>query len=101
MDDKKLIEMIEKDPDLYKILNSKVYIEVLYEINKNSIEIDKLKRKIYFKNISILYNILDDLIKKEFIRKIKIKNNEVYFITENGKYFIRLYENEKKKYDLN
>lgn len=100
MSEKKLVEMIEKDPDIYKMLNSKIYIDVLEQINQNSKGIDELKRKIYFKNISILYNILDDLIKKKFIRKTKIKEKEIYFITENGREFIGLYQNAKKKYNL-
>lgn len=95
-----LINMLQKDPDLYKILNSKPHLEILEEISKKPILFKDLQIKIYFKRVSMLYNILDMLIEKEFIKKIVLSDKETYYITETGNKFIQNYKASKEELNL-
>jgi len=97
----KLIEMVEKEPELLKIIQSKEHMAVLVEINKKPPKIEELKVNIYFKNVSILYNILDTLIQTKLIKKIQLDEKEVYYLTDKGKDFVSIYIESKEKFDLN
>jgi len=97
----KLIEFIEKEPELLKILKSKEYMQVLEEISKEPPKIENLKVKTCFKNVSILYNILDTLIQKNFVKKIEVDKEEFYYLTEKGKEFFEMYKVAKEKFNLN
>ena len=103
MSDKKerLVEIIETEPELLKILNSKEHMQVLLEINKKPQKHQELKVNIYFKNVSILYNILDTLIQTKLIKKIQLDEEEVYYLTDKGKDFVSIYIESKEKFDLN
>jgi len=97
----RLIEMIETEPELLKIIQSKEYMKVLEEINKKPPKIEFLKSNIDFKNVSILYNILDTLIQTNFIKKILLDEEEVYYLTDKGQEFVSIYIESKEKFDLN
>lgn len=99
-DNEKLINLLEKDPELYKIINSKEIMLLLEEIRKNPQKKDELIRKIYFKKVSILYNILDNLTKKNLIKKINIDNEEIYYITEDGDSFLRLCNKARNMFNI-
>jgi DNA-binding HxlR family transcriptional regulator len=103
MTDKKerLVEIIEKEPELLKILNSKEHIQVLLEINKKPQKHQELKVNIYFKNVSILYNILDTLVQNTLIKKIEIDDESTYYLTEKGEEFVQVYQIAKEKFNLN
>ena len=96
----KIINYLETDPEIYKIINSKEHLLIFKEINKNPINFVDLSKKIDFKKVSILYNILDNLIAKKFISKVNIDKNELYYITDTGKEFINLYAKAKKDFNL-
>jgi len=101
MSDKdKLITMIETDPELYSIINSKEHIFVLGLFIKEPRTFEEILRKTDFKKVSILYNILDNLLAKKYIRKLNINKNEVYYITAEGKSFLTLVESAKKDFNL-
>jgi len=97
----RLIEMIEKEPELLKILESKEHIAVLIEISKKPPKIENLKVNISFKNVSILYNILDTLIQNKLIKKIEVSKEQVYYLTEKGEEFVNVYKISKDRFDLN
>jgi predicted transcriptional regulator len=97
----KLVEMVSKEPDLLKILKSNEHMSVLLEIYKKTQKIDNLKVNIYFKNVSILYNILDTLIHNKIVKKIEIDGNLVYYLTDKGKEFVEIYKEAKEKFNLN
>ena len=97
----RLIEMIETEPELLKIIQSKEYMKVLEEINKKPPKIEFLKSNIDFKNVSILYNILDTLIQTNLIKKILLDEEEVYYLTDKGQEFVSIYIESKEKFDLN
>ena len=96
----KLITLIESDPEIYKIINSKEHIAVLSIIGTESLGFDELNRKTDFKKVSILYNILDSLSDKKFIRKLEVNKNQIYYITDEGKAFISLVKNAQKDFNL-
>jgi Fe2+ or Zn2+ uptake regulation protein len=96
-----LIKMVEDNPQLYKIISSKDHMIVLEEIyKKKNIDIEYLQRNINIKKYTILYNILESLIKENLIKKIKLSNKDVYFINENGQKIIDLYKKTKQKFTL-
>ncbi len=97
----RLIEMIEKEPELLKILESKEHIAVLMEIAKKPPKIENLKVNISFKNVSILYNIFDTLIQNKLIKKIEVSKEQVYYLTEKGEEFVNVYKISKDRFDLN
>ena len=99
-ENEKLVEMIEKEPKLLKVINSEEHMSVLLEISKKSQNNEELKTNIYFKNVSILYNILDTLLSNKLIKKTEIENNLVYFLTDKGNLFVNLYQNTKEKFSL-
>jgi len=96
----KFITSIEKDPELYKIINSKEHMFIFQKIFENPRNDDEFKREDYFKNISILYNILDTLINKNLIKKITVNDNEMYYTTEYGNNFYKMYDITKNKFKL-
>jgi predicted transcriptional regulator len=96
----KILNYLEMDPEIYKIINSKEHMLILKEIYKTTTNIDDLFKKTDFKKLSILYNILDNLLVKKFISKVNLDKNELYYITDKGKEFIGLYEKAKKDFDL-
>ncbi len=96
----RLIEMVEKEPELLKILNSEEHMRVLLEINRKAQKNEELKVNIYFKNVSILYNILDTLISNKLIKKTEIDKDIVYYLTDKGEEFVELYLNTKEKFNL-
>ena len=96
----KLITLIESDPEIYKIINSKEHIAVLSIIGTESLGFDELNRKTDFKKVSILNNILDSLSDKKFIRKLEVNKNQIYYITDEGKAFISLVKNAQKDFNL-
>ncbi len=96
----KLITLVESDPDLYKIINSKAHIKVLEAIATESLNFYDLSRKTDFKKVSILYNILDNLLDKKYIRKLEINKNQVYYITNEGKNIYNLVKNAQKDFNL-
>ncbi|MDD3178083.1 MAG: winged helix-turn-helix domain-containing protein [Candidatus ainarchaeum sp.] len=96
----KLINILEEDPELYKIINSKEIMQILEQIKTKPQKKEEITRKIYFKKVSILYNILDILIKKKIIKKIDIENKEIYYITDKGNEFMDLCYIAKKKYNI-
>jgi predicted transcriptional regulator len=101
MEDKdKLITLIESDPDLYKIINSKDHIIVLGIIAEESLGFDDLSRKTDFKKVSILYNILDNLLDKKYIKKLEVNKNQVYYITNEGKTIYNLVKSAQKNFNL-
>ncbi|MEI8364083.1 MAG: hypothetical protein WCF78_01335 [archaeon] len=101
MEDKdKLITLIESDPDLYKIINSKEHIKVLNIIALESLDFEELSRKTDFKKVSILYNILDNLLDKKYIKKLEVNNNQVYYITNEGKNIYNLVKSAQKDFNL-
>ena len=96
-----LVKSLEENPQLYKIFNSKDYILVLEEFYcKKNLNIEDLQRNINIKKYAILYNILDSLIKEKLIKKIKVDNNDIYFITDTGKKIIELYKKTKEEFKL-
>lgn len=97
----RLIEFIEKEPELLKIIESKEHIDVLLKIFEKPPKIEELKTKTSFKNVSILYNILDALIHSKLIKKIEVGNEEVYYVTDKGEEFVKTYKVSKEKFDLN
>jgi len=96
----KLITMIETDPELYNIINSKEHIKVLEIITAGPTTFEELSKKTYFKKVSILYNILDNLLAKKYLRKLNVNQNDVYYITAEGKTFLNLVESAKKDFNL-
>jgi len=96
----KFITNIEKDPELYKIINSTEHMFIFQKIYENPQSDEKFKREDYFKNISVLYNILDTLISKKLIKKITVNNNEMYYTTEYGNEFYKMYDIIKNKFKL-
>jgi len=96
----KLITLVEGDPDLYKIINSEDHLRVLEAIATETINFDDLSRKTDFKKVSILYNILDNLLDKKYIRKIEVNKNQVYYITSEGKNIYNLVKNAQKDFNL-
>jgi DNA-binding PadR family transcriptional regulator len=96
----KLITYIESDPDLYKIINSKEHILILELIGEKSIDIEELSRKTDFKKVSILYNILDNLLDKKYIKKLDVNKNKVYYITDEGKIILNLVKSAQKEFNL-
>jgi DNA-binding HxlR family transcriptional regulator len=97
----KLIELIESKPKLLKIIQSKEHIQILQEIYKEPQKNQDLKLKTSFKNVSILYNILDTLIQSNLVKKMEIDEEYIYFLTDKGKELIELYNLAKNKFDLN
>jgi|GEM_PF-1316505 len=95
-----LIRFLEEDPELYKIIKSQQHMSVLREIAKENINFANLIRKIYFKKDTILNNILDTLIQRQLVQKINISNDVVYYLTEKGDSLMKLYDKNKKNYDL-
>ncbi len=99
-DKDKLIGILEQDPELYKLINSKPHISILKEISLKPIDFEQLKKKIYFKRISILYNILNTLIDKKLVNKLDINNKDMYYITDKGTKFIQLCKITEKEFNL-
>ncbi len=95
-----LVKTLADNPELYKIVNSKDHISILKEIFKENLDFSNIKRKTYIKKDNIIYNILETLEQKELIKKIEVNNNIQYYITENGKKLINLYEEAKKEYNI-
>jgi predicted transcriptional regulator len=99
-----LIKMLAEEPRLMDLINSKEHLSVLEFLEKDSCDFLNLKsnlmKYIYIKKDIILYNILESLIQKELIKKIKANENQVYFITEKGKRFIELYRETKKEFNI-
>jgi len=96
----KLITMIETDPELYKIINSKEHIFVLELFSTEPTTFEEILRKTDFKKVSILYNILDNLLAKKYLRKLNVNKNDIYYITAEGKNFLNLVESAKKDFNL-
>ncbi len=96
----KLITMIETDPELYKIINSKEHIFVLELFSTEPTTFEEILRKTDFKKVSILYNILDNLLAKKYLRKLNVNKNDMYYITAEGKNFLSLVESAKKDFNL-
>lgn len=97
----KVIEFIEKEPELLKIITSEQHMLVLLNIFEKPYEIEKLKIKTSFKNVSVLYNILETLILNDLVKKIELNKEQIYYLTEKGKEFTKTYKDSKKKFDLN
>jgi predicted transcriptional regulator len=73
----------------------------LIEISLKPPKIENLKAKTSFKNVSILYNILDTLIQNKLIKKIELNEEQVYYLTEKGEEFVSIYKISKERFDLN
>jgi len=99
-----LIKMLGDEPRLYDVINSKEHINVLELLEKDNKDIKSIKgairKDIYIKKDIILYNILDALIDRNLIKKIKINNNELYFLTEKGIDFLKIYKETKQEFSL-
>jgi len=98
------IKLLSEEPKLIDVINSKEHLAVLEHLERDSSDFLNLKsnlmKYIYIKKDIILYNILEALTQRELIKKIRVNENQVYFITEKGKKFIGLYKETKKEFDI-
>jgi DNA-binding PadR family transcriptional regulator len=99
-----LLKMLADEPKLYNIINSKEHLlvlEILEKDNKNFQFIKNvLEKDIYIKKDIIIYNILDSLIDNNLIKKIKVNESDIYFLTEKGKSFLKLFKQTKQEFSL-
>jgi len=95
-----LIKVLEDDPEVYTIINSKDHVAVLEALFKENHDFSKLKRNLYIKKDNILYNILGMLIQKGLAKEIEVNENKIYYITDEGKKLVELFRNAKKEFNL-
>lgn len=99
-----LLKMLADEPKLYDILKSKEHLLVLETLEKEDLNYQTLKTRlgkdIYIKKDIILYNILDTLISGGLIKKIKVNENIVYYLSEKGRNFVRIYMDTKKEFNI-
>ena len=95
-----LIKVLEDDPEIYVIINSKDHLAVLDRLFAENSDFNKLKRNLYIKKDNILYNILGMLIQKGLIKEIEVNENKIYYITDNGKKLVELFRDAKKEFNL-
>ncbi|MFA5745367.1 MAG: hypothetical protein WCX82_02545 [archaeon] len=99
-----LLKMLADEPRLYDVLNAKEYLKILEILEKDSQDLQNIKnivgKDIYIKKDIILYNILDTLLQRDLVKKIKVNDNIVYFLTDKGKRFITLYTQTKQEFSL-
>lgn len=99
-----LLKVLGEEPRLYKIINSKEHLKVLEILEKDNQNFQFIKnvveKDIYIKKDIILYNILDSLIESNLIKKINVNDNIIYFLTDKGKNFLKLYKQTKQEFSL-
>jgi len=98
------LKMLSDEPGLYDVLKSKEHTLVLNILEKDNFDFNAIKaylsQQAYINKDIILYNILDTLIKKDLIKKININNKEIYFLTDKGKNFIKVYNQTRQEFSL-
>lgn len=99
-----LLKMLADEPKLYDIMKSKEHLLVLETLEKEDLNYQTLKTRlgkdIYIKKDIILYNILDTLISGGLIKKVKVNENIVYYLSEKGRNFVRIYMDTKKEFNI-
>lgn len=97
-----LIKMLSDEPKLYEIINSKEFMKVLEVLENGSFDFIYIKgnvgKDIYIKKDIILYNILDSLINRNLVQKVKVNEKEFYYLTEKGKQFYTIYKESRKNF---
>ncbi len=92
------VAFLEETPEFYAIMKSYTFIKVLKSIALRSKTLNELILEFPSIEEKDLLLVLNSLLDINSIRKLKIKENIVYFLTPKGRLFLEKYDKTKEKF---